>query len=274
MNAEPPHDRQRGPYQGDGLIGEITESIHRHLLEAWPYDRPLPRLEEDLSFKPKDREEVVYVYMYKVAQNSALKNAKRWRQAKVTVGDDPDTAAVFYERPPLYLDLHYMVAVHSRFRSDAERLLGWLLLRLNEATHLVYRPRKYTLPDRTEVDSNGHPWSQDATGEDLIMEKVSVALIDDLTVGDAVNFFTIHEAPYRPFLTYQARCAMEGALVAAQPTIVRSLHGEVATAESSANRSNGRARLGASPRPTRGKTPFGPEGREHRPLADRNDNED
>jgi hypothetical protein len=48
----------------------------------------------------------------------------------------------------------------------------------------------------------------------VIMEKVGLSLTDDLTVGDAINFFTIHEAPYRPFLTYQARCAMEGALIA------------------------------------------------------------
>ena len=37
------------------------------------------------------------------------------------------------------------------------------------------------------------------------------------TVGDAINFFTIHEAPYRPFLTYKARCALEGHIVAGLP---------------------------------------------------------
>ena len=49
------------------------------------------------------------------------------------------------------------------------------------------------------------------------MEKVSLGLVDDLTVGDAINFFTIHEAPYRPYLTYKARCAMEGALISGPP---------------------------------------------------------
>jgi hypothetical protein len=46
------------------------------------------------------------------------------------------------------------------------------------------------------------------------MEKVSLAMVDDLTVGDAINFFSIQEAPYRPFLTYRARVAMDGPLVA------------------------------------------------------------
>jgi hypothetical protein len=46
------------------------------------------------------------------------------------------------------------------------------------------------------------------------MEKVSLALVDDLTVGDAVNLYSLHEAPYRPFLTYRARVALDGPLVA------------------------------------------------------------
>ena len=40
----------------------------------------------------------------------------------------------------------------------------------------------------------------------------ALALVDDLTVGDAINLFTLHEAPYRPFLTYRARVALDGPL--------------------------------------------------------------
>jgi hypothetical protein len=29
-----------------------------------------------------------------------------------------------------------------------------------------------------------------------------MAMVDDLTVGDAINLYSLHEAPYRPFLTY------------------------------------------------------------------------
>ncbi len=259
-------DAQRGPYQGSHIIGETTEAIHRWLMQGWPQDRPPPRVMEDLSFTPKDREEVIYVYMYRVARNSALLNTKKWREAKFVIGDDDETARHFYERPPLYLDLYYLVGTHSKFRSDAERLLGWALLRLNEATHLVYRPRRYVLPDKTEVDSTGAPWGPDNTGEGVIMEKVAVDIVEDLTIGDAVNFFNIHDAPYRPYITYRARCAMEGALVEASPTTVRSAGATEIEREQPAYaaRPNGRmatSRRAKLPRPERKN--FGPPGIRH-----------
>jgi hypothetical protein len=265
-----PEGFARGPMQGQSIVGEVTESLHRFLLDGWTSKNPPPRVEEDISFVPKDREEVVYVYMYRAARNTALMNAKRLREARVSVD-----GGIFYERPPLYLELFYLIAVHSKFRSDAERLLGWAMLRLHEATHLVYRPRRFTLPDGREVDSTGKLWAADATGEDLIMEKVSLALIDDLTVGDAINFFTIHEAPYRPYLTYQARCAMEGALISApDATTIRSMPLDRFQEEPPPHeRPNGRlGRMETQPRPK--KPWFGPEGHDVRPIGDTNDSED
>lgn len=262
----------RGPLQGQNIIGEVTEALHRFLIDGWTSDQPMPRIEEDIAFVPKDREEVVYVYMYRVGQNTSLMNSKRWREAKIAVASDANSAEddeVFYERPPLYLDLHYMISVHAKFRSDAERLLGWVMLRLHEATHLVYRPRRYILPDGREVDSTGATWSPENTGEDVVMEKVALALVDDLTVGDAINFFTIHEAPYRPYITYRARCSMEGSLIAAPaPTVVRALPLEQQrnqVAERPGMRPNGR--LGrVDLRPNRRETVFGPPGHDIRPL--------
>ena len=205
-----------GPMSGHNIIGEVTESLQRFVLDGWTLsDRP-PRIEEDLSFEPKDREEVVYVYMYRVAQNPNLQNQKRWRQAPVFLGSDPEQGGeVYYHRPPLLMDLFYLLMVHSKFRSDAERLLGWLMLRLHEATHLIYRPRRFLLPDGREVDSLGRAYDLNARPQDdLVMEKVSLAMVDDLTVGDATNLFNLHEAPYRPFLTYRARVALDGPLLA------------------------------------------------------------
>jgi hypothetical protein len=206
----------RGQMAGRNVIGEVTESIHKFLIDGYDLTEQVPRFEEDLSFVPKDREEVVYIYMYRAAENPNLRNAKRFRQAPVFVkgtGDNPEE--LYYHRPPLMMDLFYMVAVHAKFRSDAERLLGWVMLALNEATHLVYRPRKFNLPNGRVVDSIGRDYDIDAdpADDDLYMEKVSLALCDDLTVGDAINFFSIQEAPYRPFLTYRARVAMDGPLV-------------------------------------------------------------
>jgi hypothetical protein len=282
----------QGPAQGPNIIGEITESIHRFLLDGWSSSAPPPRIEEDLSFVPKDREEVVYVFMYRAAQNTSLLNSKQWRPAKITVSGDKDAETVFYERAPLYLNVFYLIGVHSKFRSEAERLMGWVLMRLYDATHLVYRPRKYVLPTGEVVDSTGRPWSIDADGEDVIMEKVSVNLVDDLTIGDAINFFTINEAPYRPFLTYRAQCAMEGPLVSGPPTIVRTHRARLVGPEpSGSDRPNGRAAIDRADGRTVGRTvspgqpgkepseqptvhpTIGPPGFGHRPFED-NDSED
>ncbi len=214
MNAPP----LMGPMSGQSIIGEVTEALHKFLRDGYSIGEQPPRFEtEDISYTPKDREEVLYLYLYRVAQNPNLQNRRRYRQAPVFVQSTPeDGGEVYYHRPPLLLDLFYLVMVHSKFRTEAERLLGWTLLRLNEATHLVYRPRRFNLPDGRVVDSLGRPYDPECSTEHdgLWMEKVSLAMVDDLTVGDAINFFSLHESPYRTFITYRARVALDGALVA------------------------------------------------------------
>ena len=219
VHRMPPGFR-RGPLQGGQLIGEITEALHRWLLDGWPADagRP-PRIEEDLSFVPHDREEVVFVYMYRVARNDDLQHGRRWRPAPVPTPE----GTVLYERPPLMMQAYYMVSVHSRFRSEAERLLGWVLLRLSEASHLIYRPRAYKLPSGGTVDSLGRPWAatpEDGGGGSPEMEKVSLALVEDLGLREAIDFFTIHEAPWRPYATFRAMCALRSELVDGPPTSI------------------------------------------------------
>lgn len=205
---------------GRNVIGEVTESIHKFIMDGWTHyngDESPPRIEEDLKYEPMDRnEQVVYVYMYRLANNPNLQNQKRWRQAPVFMKSDPvEDGNVYYHRPPIMVDLFYLIMVHGKFRSEAERLLGWLMLTLNEATHLIYRPRKFVLPDGREVDSLGRPYQEDISfdEDDLVVEKVSLSLVDDMTVGDAVNMFSLHESKYRPFLTYRARIALDGPLI-------------------------------------------------------------
>lgn len=227
-----------GQMIGHNILGETTEALHRFILDGWELTERPPRIEEDLSFAPKDREQVIYIYMYRVCRNPHLKNQKRWRQAPVFMDADPEAGGeVYYHRPPLLVDMFYLLMVHSKFRSDAERLMGWLMLRLYNATHLVYRPRKFALPDGRRVDSLGRDYDANARGDDnLIMEKVSLALVDDLTVGDATNLFSLHEAPYRPFMTYRARVALDGPLAASGGGTTIKLPGLENTAEKAKNR--------------------------------------
>lgn len=279
-----------GPASGRGIIGETTEAMHKFLVDGYNLGGQPPRLEEELKFVPKDREEVVYIYMYRLAQNASLLNSKRHRQAPVFVKTDASEGEVYFHRPPLLLDLFYLVAVHSKFRSDAERLMGWLLVRLNEATHLIHRPRRFVLPDGREVDSLGRTYDpncftgQAPTEDDeapthddgLLVEKVSLALTDDLTVGDAINLFTLHEAPYRPFLTYRARVALDGPLYkSAGGSTVRMgrLGSTPPPGDGNGASRNGRIRPGSPPPKPR--TPPGPTAHFFRKNADNDsDSED
>jgi len=265
---------------GRNVIGEVTESIQRFLLDGWDVSDATPRIEEDLKYVPKDREEVIYVYMYRVVQNTALQNRKRFRVAPILTGDPESGAPTYYHRPPLILDLFYLITAHSRFRSDAERLLGWTILRLHEATHLIYRPRRFDLPDGRSVDSLGRPYDVNAIdGDDeLFMEKVSLALIDDLTVPDGINMFTIMEAPFRPFMTYRARIALDGPLYAGSggttikmPRAAQSPPPARAQGDNNESRS-GRIR-GPRPRPP-SMSPPGPPGHGYRRISDTPESEE
>ncbi|MEC7986441.1 MAG: Pvc16 family protein [Myxococcota bacterium] len=256
---------------GRNVIGEVTESIQKFIMDGWTHyngDEAPPRIEEDLKYEPMDRnEKVVFVYMYRLAHNPNLQNQKRWRQAPVFMKDDPAvTGNVYYHRPPLMVDLFYLVMVHGKFRSEAEKLLGWLMLLLNEATHLIYRPRKFILPDGREVDSLGRPYDEDlpVDDDDLILEKVSISMVDDLTCGDAINLFSLHESKYRPFLTYRARIALDGPLIHAPggTTINMPRAGSMdPMGRSDDQRNNGRPSLG---RPAKSK--IKPEGMDRHRL--------
>tara|TARA_B100000530_G_C15518280_1_gene313496 strand:- start:21 stop:488 length:468 start_codon:yes stop_codon:yes gene_type:complete len=146
------------------------------------------------------------------------------------------------------------------------------MLTLNEATHLIYRPRKFLLPDGRAVDSIGRPYDANAVGDDddLFMEKVSLALVDDLTVGDAINFFSIHEAPYRPFLTYRARVVMDGPLVEGSggTTIRIPRLGHAGSVDESNKLESPSGRMMASrPQPSK-REPPGPQPRNLRRIAE------
>ena len=240
---------------GRNVIGEVTEEVKKFIMDGWIHyngDEAAPRIEEDLKYEPMDRnEKVIYVYMYRLADNPNLQNQKRWRQAPVYMKDDPNESGnIYYHRPPIMIDLFYLIMVHGKFRSEAERLLGWLMLLLNEATHLIYRPRRFILPNGNAIDSLGRPYDEDASmdDDDLVVEKVSLSLVNDLTVGDAVNLFSLSESKYRPFLTYRARIALDGPLVhAPSGTIVNMPRlGEMESTEqkNEMGRKNGRPGLG------------------------------
>ena len=204
-----------GLMSGRDIIGEVTEAVKKYVKDGWTDERNLT-IEEQLDKTSMGKaDQFAFVYMYRLAHNPNLQNRKRFRRAPVFLNDGEDTSNVYLHRPPIMVDLFYLITAHAQFPSETAKLLGWLLLRLNEATHLIYRPRKFVLPSGQEVDSLGREYDEnvDLDEPNLVIEKVSISLVDDLTVGDAINLFSLHEAPYRPFLTYRARIAIDGPLV-------------------------------------------------------------
>lgn len=204
-----------GLMSGRDIIGEVTEAVKKYIKDGWTDEKNLT-IEEQLDKTSMGKtDQFAFVYMYRLAHNPNLQNRKRFRRAPVFLNDGEDSGNVYLHRPPIMVDLFYLITAHAQFPSETAKLLGWLLLRLNEATHLIYRPRKFILPDGREVDSLGREYDPNVNLDEpnLVVEKVSLSLVDDLTVGDAINLFSLHEAPYRPFLTYRARIAIDGPLV-------------------------------------------------------------
>ncbi len=204
-----------GLMSGRDIIGEVTEAVKKYIKDGWTDEKNLT-IEEQLDKTSMGKtDQFAFVYMYRLAHNTNLQNRKRFRRAPVFLNDGEDSGNIYLHRPPIMVDLFYLITAHAQFPSETAKLLGWLLLRLNEATHLIYRPRKFVLPNGQEVDSLGREYDPnvDLDEPNLVIEKVSLSLVDDLTVGDAINLFSLHEAPYRPFLTYRARIAIDGPLV-------------------------------------------------------------
>ena len=69
-------------------FGEFNGAIFTLLSLGYDLSEQPPRFEEDLKFVPKDREEVIYIYMYRANQNTSLMNPKKWRPAKISEAID------------------------------------------------------------------------------------------------------------------------------------------------------------------------------------------
>ena len=69
---------------------------------------------------------------------------------------NPETEGVYYHRPPVLVDLFYLISAHAKFRSEAERILGWLMLSLNHS-HSSYLSTQTIYS--SEWDGGGFPRS-------------------------------------------------------------------------------------------------------------------
>ncbi len=202
---------------GASQIAEVSDAVHGLLRDAWPAAFGTPRVLDDLAQRPPEREAALYAALVQVQQNPTLRTARRPGPSPLVLERD-GVRTHFLERPPVHLDLVYLLAAEATHRVDAQRLLGWAVMRIHEAARVLVRPRRFVLPDGAAVDSLGRPWRADAP--DVAMAAVSLGRAETGSLSEAIALFGSWRAPFRPFLTVRARTALWGALVEAPTTRV------------------------------------------------------
>jgi len=175
-------------------------------------------IHKDLDTQPKDDEEAtIYCSMYRVDDvddiglpGFAVRPYVRGPQAA-----DPTRQDV-QQIPPRFMYLYFIVFVESSEPDLSNAILGAIMNGFHQEATLVYQPKPFELNGRL-YDSVGRPLKSDGltlkidpsapiqanANKDLIMERLSVQLVDDLAFGDACLLLKGFERKIRPYLTYR-----------------------------------------------------------------------
>ncbi|MCP3100759.1 DUF4255 domain-containing protein [Myxococcus sp. K15C18031901] len=165
-------------------IGESLVSYLRHAYEALPAEQraKLPNVQAFELFSSKEMgggpnateptRPALTLYLYRVTMNEHLRN-------------QPVTGASASARPPLALDLHYLLTVWAEDAKDEHRLLGW-------AMNLLHTHQTLSASDLNE-DGGWRP------GE-------MVQLIPaELSNEDLMRIWDTFQRPYTLSVSYIAR---------------------------------------------------------------------
>ena len=111
-----------GLMSGRDIIGEVTEAVKKYVKDGWTDERNLT-IEEQLDKTSMGKaDQFAFVYMYRLAHNPNLQNRKRFRRAPVFLNDGEDTSNVYLHRPPIMVDLFYLITAHAQFPSETAKL--------------------------------------------------------------------------------------------------------------------------------------------------------
>ena len=175
-------------------------------------------IHKDLDTQPKDDEEAtIYCSMYRVDDiddiglpGFAVRPYVRGPQAA-----DPKRQDV-QQIPPRFMYLYFIVFVESAEPDLSNAILGAVMNGFHQEPTLIYQPKPFELNGRL-FDSVGRPLQSDgldlkvdASGKiqrnangKVVMERISVQLVDDLAFGDACLLLKGFERKIRPYLTYR-----------------------------------------------------------------------
>lgn len=169
-------------------------------------------IHKDMDAGPKDDEEAtVFCSLYRVDDVDDI-GLPGFAVAPYKKGPTPpDTKRQgFVQLPPRFFYLYFIMFVESDDADLSNALLGALMNGFHQQPTLMYRPVAYEVNGKL-LDSTGRKLEVDGmnltpigtTDEKVRMERLSVALVDDLAFGDACLLLKGFERKVRPYLTYR-----------------------------------------------------------------------
>jgi len=176
-------------------------------------------IHKDLDTQPKDDEEAtIYVALYRVDDMDEL-NLPAWAVKPLTRGPAPPDPVRqdLLQIPPRFFYLYFILFVESSEPDLSHTILGALMNGFHQEPTLLYRPIPYELNGKI-YDSRGRPMTPDGleyvrdpaalatpgANPKVAMERVSIALVDDLAFGDACLLLKGFDRKVRPYLCYRA----------------------------------------------------------------------
>jgi hypothetical protein len=189
-------------------------------------------IHKDMDQAPKDDEEAtVYCSLYRVddVDDIGLPGfaVKPYMQ---TPGPPDAKRQAFVQLPPRFFYLYFIVFVESDDADLSNALLGAVMNGFHQVPTLLYRPVAYEVNGKL-LDSTGRRLEVDGmkitpvgtTDDKVRMERLSVALVDDLAFGDACLLLKGFDRKVRPYLTYRVFAKID------QPLQLKRRVGEVKT---------------------------------------------
>jgi hypothetical protein len=175
-------------------------------------------IHKDMDQAPKDDEEAtVYCSLYRIDDMDDF-GMPAWPVKPYAPGPNPADMKRqdFVQLPPRFFYLYFILFCESQDPDLGSAILGALLNGFHQESVLMYRPVPYEINGKV-YDSRGRPlkqegskYSADALAElplnapdKVQMERISLALVDDLAFGDACLLLKGFERKVRPYLTYR-----------------------------------------------------------------------
>jgi len=175
-------------------------------------------IHKDLDTQPKDDEEAtIYCSLYRIDDVDDI-GLPTWPVRPYIRGPQPPDGKrqEIVQLPPRFFYLYFIVFVESQETDLSNIIMGAVMNGFHQQPVLLYQPKPHELGGKL-YDSLGRPLEYDgmdlktsATAEiqkgantKLVMEKISMQLVDDLAFGDACLLLKGFERKIRPYLTYR-----------------------------------------------------------------------